>query len=272
MKVTLTAMEGPLKGVVAEFVGPGSFLIGRARDADFRLPEEDPSVSRRHVYLEVLPPRCRVRDIGTTGFRSTNPPKVNGQRVNQEHELQDGDRLELGCSRFLVSFHSDSSGLICLYCGGAIEPLEGGSGPLRCPVCFPSKQVRKWAEGTTVLAVEDDPLTAKLIRATLEKEGLRVLEARHGREGLALLQGHRVDLMSTDLMMPAMDGIRLIREVRELLPQTKGKIPILVLSENGGEDEMLRCLAAGADDYLAKPFSPQVYLDKLWRFYLHIRR
>ena len=130
---------------------------------------------------------------------------------------------------------------------------------------------RNWAEGTTVLAVEDDLLTAKLIRARLELEGLRVLEARNGREGLELLKREGADLISTDLMMPAMDGYRLIREVREL-PPPLGLRPILVLSVNSGEDDMVRCLSAGADDYVLKPLSPQVYIEKLWRLYLRSRR
>ncbi|MDR3684672.1 MAG: response regulator [Geothrix sp.] len=129
---------------------------------------------------------------------------------------------------------------------------------------------RLWAEGTTVLAVEDDLLTAKLIRARMELDGLRVLEARNGREALELLKSEGADLVSTDLMMPSMDGYRLIREIREL-PPPLGQVPILVLSVNSGEEDLVRCLAAGADDYIQKPLSPQVYIEKLWRLYLRSR-
>ena len=129
---------------------------------------------------------------------------------------------------------------------------------------------RLWPGGTTVLAVEDDLLTAKLIRARLELDGLRVLEARNGREGLELLKSEGADLVSTDLMMPSMDGYRLIREIREL-PPPLGRVPILVLSVNSGEDDLVRCLAGGADDYIQKPLSPQVYIEKLWRLYLRSR-
>jgi CheY-like chemotaxis protein len=130
---------------------------------------------------------------------------------------------------------------------------------------------RNWAEGTTILAVEDDLLTAKLIRARLEMEGVRVLEARNGLEGLSRLQENpRVDLICTDLMMPTMDGYWFIREVREL-PAPHGIIPILVLSVNRGEEDMVRCLAAGADDYLTKPLAPQVFVEKLWRLYARNR-
>lgn len=125
---------------------------------------------------------------------------------------------------------------------------------------------RSWSEGTKVLLVEDNPLTARLIRARLEMEGLEVLEARNGQEGLELLKAHGADLVTTDLMMPAMDGYRLIREIREL-PEPLGRVPVLVLSVNSGEDDIVRCLSAGADDYMTKPFSPQVYIEKLWRLH-----
>lgn len=130
---------------------------------------------------------------------------------------------------------------------------------------------RNWREGARVLLVEDNPLTARLIRARLEMEGLQVLEARNGQEGLALLQSQGADLVTTDLMMPAMDGYRLIREIREL-PEPLGHVPVLVLSVNSGEEDMVRCLSAGADDYMTKPFSPQVYIEKLWRLYSRHQR
>lgn len=125
---------------------------------------------------------------------------------------------------------------------------------------------RSWGDGTTVLLVEDNLLTARMIRSRLEMEGLTVLETHNGLEGLELLRTHRVDLVSTDLMMPAMDGFRLIQEIRDL-PAPKGKVPILVVSSNQNEQDMVRCLAAGADDYITKPISPQVFIERMWRLH-----
>jgi CheY-like chemotaxis protein len=129
---------------------------------------------------------------------------------------------------------------------------------------------RDWQEGTTVLTVEDDSLTSLLLTARLRREGLRILTAVNGQEALAVLARERVDLVSTDLMMPVMDGYRLIRAIRDL-PPPKGQVPILVLSVNQNEEDMVRCLAAGADDYMTKPMSPQVYVERLWRVYLRGR-
>jgi CheY-like chemotaxis protein len=125
---------------------------------------------------------------------------------------------------------------------------------------------RNWKEGARILLAEDDPLTSRLVRARLEMEHLEVLVARNGIEALDLLKNRGADLVSTDLLMPVMDGYRLIREIREL-PPPLGNVPILVLSVQQGEDEMVRCLAAGADDYITKPMSPQVFVEKLWRLY-----
>ncbi|WP_257314017.1 response regulator transcription factor [Geothrix fuzhouensis] len=125
---------------------------------------------------------------------------------------------------------------------------------------------RRWPIQTTVLVVEDDPATAKIIQVRLEMEGLKVLVAANGLEALEILQREKIDLISTDLMMPAMNGFRLVQEVRDL-PPPKGRIPILLLSSNHSEQDMVRCLAAGADDYMAKPISVQVLVERLWRLY-----
>jgi CheY-like chemotaxis protein len=123
---------------------------------------------------------------------------------------------------------------------------------------------RDWKEGTTILVVEDNLLTARMIRSRLELEGLRVLEAPNGIEALEILRREQVDIISTDLMMPAMDGFRLIQEIRNL-PGDQGRVPILVVSSNQNEQDMVRCLSAGADDYITKPISPQVYIERVWR-------
>lgn len=125
---------------------------------------------------------------------------------------------------------------------------------------------RKWPDPTRVLVVEDDQATARLIQARLEMEGLKVLMAPNGVEGLELLQREAIDLVTTDLMMPAMNGFRLVQEIRDL-PPPKGRVPILLISSNQNEQDMIRCLAAGADDYMTKPISAQVLVERLWRLH-----
>jgi CheY-like chemotaxis protein len=123
---------------------------------------------------------------------------------------------------------------------------------------------RIWPENTQVLVVEDDATTARIIQARLEMEGLKVFVASNGVEGLEILHQHEIDLITTDLMMPAMNGFRLVQEIRDL-PPPKGRVPILLISSNQNEQDMVRCLAAGADDYITKPISAQVLMERLWR-------
>ncbi len=119
---------------------------------------------------------------------------------------------------------------------------------------------------TRVLVVEDDQSTARIIQARLEMEGLKVFVAFNGVEGLEIIQREDIDLVTTDLMMPAMNGFRLVQEVRDL-PAPKGRVPILLISSNQNEQDMVRCLAAGADDYMTKPISAQVLVERLWRLH-----
>ena len=125
---------------------------------------------------------------------------------------------------------------------------------------------RIWPVNTRVLVVEDDQSTARIIQARLEMEGLTVFVAFNGVEGLEILQREDIDLITTDLMMPAMNGFRLVQEVRDL-PAPKGQVPILLISSNQNEQDMVRCLAAGADDYMTKPISAQVLVERLWRLH-----
>jgi DNA-binding response OmpR family regulator len=105
-----------------------------------------------------------------------------------------------------------------------------------------------------------------MLQVRLEMEGLKVLVAQNGVEGLAALQREPIQLIVTDLMMPAMNGFRLVQEVRDL-PPPHGRIPIMLISSSKHEQDMVRCLAAGADDYMTKPISVQLLVERLWRLF-----
>jgi CheY-like chemotaxis protein len=101
-----------------------------------------------------------------------------------------------------------------------------------------------------VLVVDDSPIVRELIVQTLLSRGLRVSEAGDGAEAIEFLVRHRsVDLVITDIEMPHMDGLELIRAMRTRLQ----KVPIIiVVSMRGSEVEKRRAFEAGADDYLVK--------------------
>lgn len=109
-----------------------------------------------------------------------------------------------------------------------------------------------------VLVVEDEPQMLRFLRASLAAEGYRPLEARTGREGLELARTHNPDVVLLDLGLPDTDGIALLSSLREW----SGR-PILVLSARGREEDKVRALDLGADDYLTKPFGAGELLARI---------
>ncbi|HEY6896382.1 MAG TPA: two-component system response regulator KdpE [Rhodocyclaceae bacterium] len=100
-----------------------------------------------------------------------------------------------------------------------------------------------------VLIVEDDFQIRRFVRAALEAEGCTVNEAPKGAAGLAEAGAQAPDLVVLDLGLPDMDGVDFVRELR-----TWSALPVLVLSARSAEDDKVKALDAGADDYLSKPF------------------
>ncbi|HYC58875.1 MAG TPA: response regulator transcription factor [Thermoanaerobaculia bacterium] len=101
-----------------------------------------------------------------------------------------------------------------------------------------------------VLVVEDNRDLAYGLRNNLEIEGYAVDVASHGAVGLDRAINTRPDLVVLDLMLPGMDGFRILRAIRE----ADLTMPVLVLTARGEESDKVRCLKLGADDYLTKPF------------------
>jgi serine/threonine-protein kinase len=123
MRVTLTVTKGPEEGRVIEFAEPRGFVIGRSKDADLKLSSDDPYVSRRHIFLEICPPRCRLQNLGTSGDGATNPPHVNGDTVLEDCDLKAGDVIELGYTKLRVAIAApvEPQPRKCSTCG---EPLD----------------------------------------------------------------------------------------------------------------------------------------------------
>jgi len=104
-------------------------------------------------------------------------------------------------------------------------------------------------EEAKLLVIEDESPIRRLLRAALEGCGYRLLEAASGREGLAMAASHRPDLVILDLGLPDMEGLDVIRQLREWTT-----VPIVILSARGKEGDKVVALDAGADDYVTKPF------------------
>jgi DNA-binding response OmpR family regulator len=110
----------------------------------------------------------------------------------------------------------------------------------------------------SVLLVEDDLRLAALTREYLEGHGVVVTHVADGRRGLDEAGRTRFDAVLLDLMLPGKDGLEVCRELR-----TRSDVPILVLTARGEEADRVLGLELGADDYLAKPFSPRELLARI---------
>jgi phosphate regulon transcriptional regulator PhoB len=109
--------------------------------------------------------------------------------------------------------------------------------------------------GQKILVIEDEPDIRKLVQYNLAQERFRVLEAEDGEQALKILQRDKPHLVILDLMLPGLSGLELCKILRER-PETS-QLPILMLTAKTGEADRVLGLEMGADDYLAKPFSPR---------------
>jgi len=107
----------------------------------------------------------------------------------------------------------------------------------------------------TILVIEDEPDIRKLVHYNLTQERYKVLEAEDGEQALKLLQRAKPNLVILDLMLPGMSGMELCKLLRDR--QDTAQLPILMLTAKAGEADKVVGLEMGADDYLAKPFSPR---------------
>lgn len=110
-----------------------------------------------------------------------------------------------------------------------------------------------------VLVVEDDPAIRRGVVAALTFAGYDVLEAGDGPRGLALAEAAEVDLVLLDVVLPGTDGLEILRRVRESRPTR----PVILLTARAAEDDRVGGLAAGADDYVVKPFSVRELLARV---------
>lgn len=110
----------------------------------------------------------------------------------------------------------------------------------------------------TILIVDDEPRIRDFVRMNLELEHYHVIEASDGLEALEKVREHLPDLVILDVMMPEMDGFETLHALREV-----STVPVIMLTVRQSEQDRIRGLDLGADDYLAKPFSPRELLLRI---------
>lgn len=113
--------------------------------------------------------------------------------------------------------------------------------------------IRKRKEQATILVAEDEPMNMLLISEILGKMGLAVLKAGNGKEALELLQQQTPDMIFMDINMPEMDGFAATSSIRQL-PAPFCRVPVIALTADAMKEDRDRCIQAGMNDYISKPF------------------
>ncbi len=112
-------------------------------------------------------------------------------------------------------------------------------------------------ERRRILIVDDEERMVRFIRLNLEHDGFLVSEAFNGRQAVQKLRDVNPDLILLDVMMPDLDGFDVLEMIREI-----SNVPVIMLTAKGEEDDRVRGLELGADDYVTKPFSPRELVSR----------
>lgn len=109
-----------------------------------------------------------------------------------------------------------------------------------------------------ILVVDDEPRMINFMQMNLELEGCRVISATNGREALDQAREEMPDVMLLDIMMPGMDGFETLKRLR-----TFSQVPVLILTARSDEEDRIKGLELGADDYISKPFSHRELVSRI---------
>ncbi|MBQ6503680.1 MAG: response regulator transcription factor [Flexilinea sp.] len=109
-----------------------------------------------------------------------------------------------------------------------------------------------------ILVVDDETRIARMIRMNLEHDGYEVIEANSGQQALDMVRSRMPNLVILDVMMPGLDGYETLQILREI-----SQVPVIMLTAKGEEEDRIRGLELGADDYVTKPFSPRELMSRV---------
>jgi len=109
-----------------------------------------------------------------------------------------------------------------------------------------------------ILVVDDEERMVRFIHLNLEHDGFRVIEAFNGNQAINKARSNLPDLVLLDVMMPDLDGFEVLRVLREV-----STVPVIMLTAKGEEEDRVRGLELGADDYITKPFSPRELVSRV---------
>ncbi len=145
----------------------------------------------------------------------------------------------------------------------AKDPTHSVFEPTLEPEAVLEKKSRVALQDAKILLVEDNPINQKIVLLSLRKRVSEIDVANHGKEALEMLRLKSYDMILMDIMMPVMDGIVATKKIRKMESSSDSHIPIITITANAMVGDREHCLTAGADDYIAKPFTADVLIKKM---------
>jgi two-component system phosphate regulon response regulator PhoB len=112
-----------------------------------------------------------------------------------------------------------------------------------------------------ILIIEDDPGIQELLSVSMAREGWKLMQVKTGEEGLKLLKNRKVNCILLDIMLPGMDGLKVLKKIKE--NEQCRNVPVIMTTARGEEADIVTGLELGADDYVVKPYSPKVLIARV---------
>jgi two-component system phosphate regulon response regulator PhoB len=112
-----------------------------------------------------------------------------------------------------------------------------------------------------ILIIEDDPDIQEMLSFSMQREGWHLVQAKSGEQGLELLKKGNVNCILLDIMLPGMDGLKILKKIKET-GQSRN-VPVIMTSARGEEADIVSGLELGADDYVVKPYSPKILIARI---------
>src|SRR5690554_490996 len=156
--------------------------------------------------------------------------------------------------------------LVSGWCKGSVKRKSSPSAAPRCRVRLLPGNRRETDMQNRVLLVEDDDELRQLLAQYLATQGFSVREAANGRDGLALALAQDCDIVVLDIMLPDINGLDVLRELR-----AETHLPVILLTARGDETDRIVGFEVGADDYIPKPCKPRELVARLQALLRRIR-
>jgi len=189
--------------------------------------------------------------------------ELNRSRGHQSSNLSNAHNLLVESEGALTAKSDGQAAVLYFFQDFTKDPTRSVVEPAQEPQrdSFHKKGIA--LKNATVLLVEDNVINQKIVLLSLKNQVNQIDVAAHGKEALEMFGLKQYDLILMDIMMPVMDGIVATKKIREIESTSDQHIPIIAVTANALAGDRENCLAAGVDDYIAKPFSAEVLIKKM---------